>query len=115
MAITLQGKMSSEGPALYYSDAWMNTMESHMRYLREHPDTTFLIIDAHDAYKYEGDLWGLLLKYNQPAEYCWLIARMNNLDSPSAYTENMLQLLVPTHEVVERLRAIFQTVYKKIN
>ena len=115
MALSLTSTMVGTGNALYYTDAWMNTMEQHMRYLREHPDTTVIDIDPHDALKYEGDLWSLLREQAIPLEYTWLIARMNDLASPSANDATLRHLLVPSMTIINELRAIFQTLYKKLN
>lgn len=109
MAISLISMMSADGPAVYYSDALRVTIESHLGYLRTHPNTVYRQIDKQLAYKHEYDMYGLLTALGYPRHLHHVIMRINDLDSPMAYKSSMLYLLVPDTQVVDAIVNLYRT------
>ena len=114
MVMSINNLMAPEGPTLYYDPAFRLMLESHMSYLRQRPSIRVLDIDNHDAYKYEGDLAGLLRKYSIPPHLHWVIMRLNDMDSPALYTADMTQLIILPETEIKSLAAVFRTSNKKI-
>lgn len=128
MSITSSSLMVNEGDSVYYTAAWRLMIETHLLFLINHPYTVPQSIAAHDVYKYEGDLYGMLAKLNIAPQYHFAIMRMNGLTSPQDFRlenfipdpdllgndEAMITLLMPSQTVLENLRTVFQTSYKKV-
>lgn len=113
MAMAINSLMGKEGPAIHYDPLFCRTLETYMRYLREHPDTERINIHPHDAYKYEGDLAGLLRKYQVPRHLHWLVMRMNEFTSTLDVKQDLESLLVPSDDVVNSIRQLYMTTHKK--
>jgi len=105
---------STSGPDVYYDQRFRVILEDHMTFFREHPQTALRQIKFHDAFKFEGDLSGLLYELNIPIELHWLVMRINKFTSPVQNDETLKSILVPERSVVERLRSVFMN-KNKIN
>lgn len=106
---------SPSGADVYYDRLFRVVIEDHMTFLREHPQTSMIEVSSYLAYKYEGDFFGLLEQLNQPAQFHWIIMRMNKLTSP-VYSENTINsVLVPAVDVIERIRSVFVNINKITN
>ncbi len=104
----------SFGPNIYYDPVFRNVLEDHMSFLRTHPGTKILNIEPIYAYKYEGDLSGLLTQYRIDVKLHWIIMRMNNYYSFSENNENLSSLIIPDGDSIERIRESHKTVQNKI-
>lgn len=99
----------SESSAFYYSREVRTLLESHVQFLIRHPDTSIFQITPNLAYKYEGDLYGLLATLKVPMHYHWIIMRMNGFTSPTEMPENKIAFLQPSFAVVEQIINIHRT------
>lgn len=109
MAMTINSLMSNPGADIYYDPDFRAVLDINMNFLRNHPKTTRIAIVARDSYKYTGDLSGLLSQYNVDVALHWVVMRMNNLLSPSAYNDSIRILLIPPADVVNRIRSLHVT------
>ena len=109
MAMSITNLMSSDGPSVYYTDSLRVTLESHMTYLREHPNTVMREVQPQLAHKYEYDFYGLLTAMGYPRHLHYVIMRMNDLDSPQAFRETTYAILVPDTTVVDAIVAKHRT------
>lgn len=100
-------KLISSGAALYYSREFRNMIEDHLQWILTQSTTHVITVEAGIAYKFAGDLEGVLRYYNVSNEYHWIAMRLNGMTSPSDYRDNMLQLRVANPEVIERLASGF--------
>jgi hypothetical protein len=94
---------------IYYDTQFRNVLEDHMTFLREHPKTSIASVKVRDAYKYEGDLSGLLSAMNIEKSMHWVIMRMNNMTSPSDVKSSLKSLYIPKTEIIDRIREVFLT------
>lgn len=101
-----------DGGDIYYDDDFRNVLEAHMTYLRSASSTTVMNVDPHDAYVYEFDLNGLLLKMGIPLKLHWVVMRMNNYRSPQNVPADLSTLLIAAPNEIEVLRQSFQTAAK---
>lgn len=113
MAMDIHNLMSKSGPEVFYNGDFQRVLETHMRYLREHPDTNILSLDPHDTYKYEGDLNGLLRKQGIPSHHHWLVMRLNGFTSVTQIDGETTSLLYPSPDVVNEIRSRYLTTLKK--
>lgn len=103
----IDGLAINSGPDVYYEEGFRIILEDHMTYLRTHPNTKTMQIESFKAYKYTGDLFGLLAEYNIPTELNWVVLRMNNMTTPTECGEDLKTLLMPDSQVIERMRSLY--------
>ena len=101
--------MLQEGGTTYYDNTFRGVLEDHMTYLRTHPTTTVLTVDAGKAHKFEFDIFGLLADYGISAHLHWLIMRMNNLVDPTKFGLQFESLLIPNVNTVDQIRQSHMT------
>lgn len=101
----------AEGPDIYYDADFRAAIEAHIDYLRTHEETKILYLEPHIVYRYEFDMYGLLLHYNIPPYLHWIILRMNNLYSMTNFPKDLSQLYYPSEGCVNIVRQIYQTAH----
>lgn len=106
MASALSGMIASEGEAVFYEEQLRHVFEDHLDYFIKHEETEQLTIDPHQAYKYEGDMYGLFLALSIPREYYWITMRMNGFSTPTDFDGESRSLLIPPRNAV---RSVVQT------
>ena len=112
MAFSLVSQMVSDGGSMFWDTAFQTMIESHLAWLRAQPSTIAVAITPGDAYKYEGDFYGLLFAYKVPVQYHWTVMRVNGLSSPVEFDGTQTEIMVPSTEVLARLVQVFSTTYK---
>ncbi len=113
-AISLHKRMSLDGPSIYYTESYRIMMEAHIPFFLTNGRSTRVVVDAATAYQYEHDFSALLAVYSLPRYLHWFIMRLNGLTSPLDYHADMLEILVPDLEIVERLRTNHTTQSKTV-
>lgn len=102
---------NDSGPAFYYTDKWRRVVEDHLDLLRNAQNTTINEIAPIDAYRYRGDFFGYLTSLKIPAQYHYVVARVNGMTDGSELTEFHTTIIIPPNEAIERLRSLAQTTY----
>jgi hypothetical protein len=102
------------GANVYYEEGFRITIEDHLQFLKDHAETTSIQIESKYAFKYAGDLSGLLTLYKVPVYLHWTIMRMNGFSSYTQLSEGESELLIPGINAVERLRSIYKTKNRSI-
>jgi len=96
--------MFDQGSAIFYDDDFRRVLEDHMTVLRTDRSTKILNIAEIDAYKYEYDLYSLLLKYSVPAYMHWIVMRVNKMTAPTEMTRTITALLYPSTTLINQIR-----------
>ncbi len=96
--------MVPAGPDIYYGHGFHVVLEDHMSFLKEHPTSRVLTLEPMLAYKFEGDLFGLLLELNIPMQLHWIVMRMNNYRAPYDFDKGTGFLIVPDESTVDMIR-----------
>lgn len=109
MVMTIHREMIDEGASLFYDQGFRAVLETHMDYLRRHPESDFLTIETYPAHKYEYDLYGLLAYYKVDLKYHWLVMRMNELTSPTEYSSEVTALIIPSNTVINSIIQNYRT------
>lgn len=124
MALSVQTLAVDLGASIYWEEEWHVVLESHLPFLMGTATNQTLgsaagiqtyAVDPHDAFRYDGDLWGYLQSINQQPQYWWPIMRASGMYSPNEFTRYVTELIIPSVQFIDRLRALYQTVSNKLN
>jgi hypothetical protein len=74
---TLDKVLLGQGDSVYYTDGLRTVFEDMLNVFITDPNTTQSAIDPQDAYRYEGDFYGLAAKMGVPDNLHWLCMRMS--------------------------------------
>lgn len=113
MAMSINKIAGTNDKSLYYDQTFRRHLESYMGWFRNHPETTTLPVNPHNNYKYEGDLYGLLLVNGVPKEYHWVVMRMNNIYRQGDVEKVDGVVLIPDFGVLDRIMKMYKTRTKK--
>lgn len=97
--------MSTE---VFYTQPFKQYIETHLKFLRDHPDTIKRVVEPGLVYKNRFDFYGLLLDMKVPYQYHWLIMRVNGMHDPSEMPAEHLALLVPDTRVIDQLVQLYR-------
>lgn len=97
------------GIKFYYDSKFRIVLEDHMTYLKNLPSTQSVPVNMGLAYKYEGDFFGLLTAMNVRPDHHYIVMRMNNMSSPLEYTHEMMNILIPGGNEIERILSAYRT------
>lgn len=108
---TLLGKMIDDGIQGYYREDFRNEMEVHLPYLRVSFLTYDLSVPPDQAYRYEGDFYGLLTALvKMPKQYLWICMRMNDMQDPTEYKRDRIMLRLPQITEIDSLYSAFRPI-----
>lgn len=107
--MSINSLAASEAAAFYYSREIKNMLESHVEFLKAHPETRIVPVAPNITYKYEGDFYGLLTTLKIPMQYHWIILRMNDFSSPTEMSENKIAFIQPSFNVVDQIINMYRT------
>jgi hypothetical protein len=114
MASLLNSLRTDSGASVFYEEGFRVVLESHLTYLRNLNTTIPIQITSDDAYRYEGDLYGLLFMKRIPRELHWVIMRINDMTSPMEAGVDLNFLLIPETGEIDKIRQSYQTTNKII-
>ncbi len=95
-------------PVVFFDEKFQFVIDSHLTYLRTHPDTKTVIIDPNTAIIYKSDFYGLLTNLNIESRYHRAILLVNEFSGPREFDETTLTILVPRKDVIDKLIAPFK-------
>jgi hypothetical protein len=95
------------GEAIFYSKAFMDTMESHVGYFRKSLKSNIVQIDQGKAAVYVGDFFGYLSAVGIEAKYHWLFMRINGYYNSNEFTIDKFSLILPDKNEIEQIRSSF--------
>ena len=101
------------GDTAYYDPDFMVILESHLTYLLGLSTTQTLAIEPADAVRFEGDLFGVLDKFNIAKQYHYAVMLVNGYRSPTDFTKDTYQVIVPDTSEIDILKQRYKT--KKVN
>ena len=93
----------------FFDEEFMVMIDSHLTWLRSDPDGTMQAISNIQAYKWEGDLFGLLDNLGIDKRYHFIIARVNYYENSTDYRGDVYQLFIPTLSNINMLNNIYKT------
>lgn len=92
-----------------HSKTFMTYIESHMGYLRSHPDAEYVDVDANLATKNAGNLYSYLVDVQYDRLWFWVVMRLNGLHSPLDFTGEEQQLLFPPLDELYALYTLYNS------
>lgn len=94
---------------VYFDHDFLVMIDSHLTYLRTSVNLRPTKITAHQNYKYEGDLYGLLDDLGIEKKFHFILARVNGYASGADFKGNVAYLIIPDLNEIELLKGIYQT------
>lgn len=107
--VPVQQYLNKDGDSVYYENAFLRVIEEHIPYLRKQETVQVLSIADSTANAYDHDLYGVLTSSSIPVIYHWVIMRLNNLTSPFEYRAEMVSLLLPDFNEIEKIKTRYQS------
>lgn len=101
--------LRDSGASIFYDPDFRATLEAHLEYLKNHPDTTTITLDPMIVYRYEFDMDGLMNHYGIPHYMHWITLRLNDLHSTTMFPEDLAELKIPNNKTLNIIRQIYQT------
>ncbi|WP_257291138.1 hypothetical protein [Endozoicomonas sp. ONNA1] len=114
MSSPITQQMHQDGPNIYYQPEFRDMVEDHLNWLITHPDTTTIDILPKDAFKYEGDFYGLMAQIDNRRHLFWYVMRINRMKQPEDFTRDTVQLLIPDTALLDRLVKTFKTTNRQL-
>jgi len=109
MQASLRSAKRDDGTDIYYDPDFLRMIESHLGLLRRDPSTRSMAIPERHGWKNEGDLAGLLTVMDVPRFMHHIVMRVNNMRSNEDFLGTETSLLVPSSQVIEKLRSRYIT------
>lgn len=101
--------LAKQPDSIYYSPGFILVVESHLNYLRQPENVTYISVTEHESYKHEGDFYGLLAAKDVPYEYHHAALRMNGLTTSTEYQGIPGTYKVPQSSAISLLKNIYET------
>ena len=108
LSISTRGRVS-------HDPKFNRLIEAYLPLLHGRDDGGGISVQPHDAYKYEGDFFGLLHHHNIPQTYHWIILRYNGLDSPTQSPADLDHIEIPSTGFLDRVMQVYRNMRKKEN
>ncbi len=102
---------SKSASSLYFKEDFMAFLEQHLTYIKNQ-GMTLATLTQTNAYKHEGNFYGILNELNIPIQYHFITMRANNLLNSSLYDGNDINIYIPNFEIVEQLKNQYITMSK---
>lgn len=112
MAASLWKSMTNDGTRVYYDESFRNVLEAHLSYLKNSSRSINARIPEEIAIRNEYDFFGVLLELGIQHQLHWLVMRMNGFYSPTEYTADTLQIIIPDQTDVDAIRTRHTTIHK---
>ena len=112
MSASINKLMDSDGERIVYTASFRRMIEDHLDYLRNHKGTEILGIRPDVAWRFHGDLWGVLLHYEFRRDMFWVTMRVSGYMSPEEFDYRDEQILVPSSTPFARLIRIHRAMKK---
>lgn len=103
--------MNSGGNPIFDDELFRGVLLNHLSALASRPDTSHVRIDQSVADQFYGDFYGLLTSLNVPLHMHWVTTRINGYTDSNDYDSVTLDIYVPPHSEIDRLRNIHNTVH----
>lgn len=97
---------------VYYEKGFMRMIESCLGTLRTQGVRPLEVSNV-QAYKYEGDFYGLLLSLGVSYDYLWITLRVNGMLNTTEYTLDRCPApITPSQSLIEELYRYYTTTTK---
>ncbi len=96
---------------LYEDPRFFDEVEANLQWLIDRASDVPLTTDDATAFKYQGDLTGLLMVLNVPANYIYIITRMNGYFGSDDYNGDVTSFIMPQEGDVSHLMRMFKTTF----
>lgn len=96
------------GPSIYYTAEFRKVLEDHIPYLKQHPQTTTIVVPKADLEQFKYNLSGFLSRKIAP-HLVWIVMRINGYLHNSQFDGTEEVLTVPSPLAIEEIRRMYTT------
>lgn len=101
--MALTDLMTSVADSAYYDEGFRVTLEDHVTYLYNLPETTINTVSAMDLHVFEFDFYGMLTDMGVPPELHYITMRMAGLSSPQDPFNHLSSIRVPPKGTISKM------------
>lgn len=94
--------------ALYFKEEFLAYLEQHLSYIKDQ-GMAVVTLNLTNAYKHEGNFYGILHELNIPVNYHYICMRVNGLRNSNEYDGNEILVNIPSFDVIEQLKNQYLT------
>lgn len=91
----------------FYDRGFRRTIEDHLDTITNYA-TKNMVIDGAQAIAHKGDFFGLMRKLRVKPDLWWATMRVNGLQSPMEYTEEMLVLTSVNEDAYSKVLQVWR-------
>lgn len=103
--------LSQSSSSLYFQEPFIAFLEQHLSYIKEQ-GLTAITLNETNAYKHEGNFYGILNELNIPVQYHHICMRVNDLRNSNHYSGINTIIHIPEFDTVEQLKNQYITFTK---
>ena len=89
-------------PAAFYSESFRMLLYAHLDFIRDGAKQV-ITVEAATAFKYRGNLKGLLASHRVPGHLHWVTMKINDLANDYRDIESVRRILVPDSVTIDSL------------
>lgn len=93
----------------FYNRSFRRVVEDHLAWLVSASSNNFLTIKGDEGIRYEGDLFSLLRSRGVQRDMWWPMMRVNGMQSPRDYRQDMLTLYIVDEVKLSKLLSVWRT------
>lgn len=107
----LVSSFSETSNSIYFQEKFLAFLEQHLRYIKSYGLDTVNISET-NAYKHEGNFYGIMEELNIPNYLHYVCMRVNGLLNSNQYTGESTIIYIPKFELIEQLKNQYLTSIK---
>lgn len=104
----IQQLSRDSGPSIFYTAEFRKVLEDHIPFLKQHPQTTTMIVPKADLEQFKYNLSGFLSRKVSP-HLVWIVMRINGYLHNSQFDGTQETLTVPAANAIEEIRRMYTT------
>ena len=101
--MALTDLMIAVADSAYYDEGFRVTLEDHVTYLYNLPETTINTVSSMDLHVFKFDFYGMLIQMGVPPELHFITMRMAGLSSPQDPFDHLTSIRIPPKSVVSKI------------
>lgn len=104
----------NEEAVLYFDPDFINTLDSHIEYLKTAPGAQYLEIPKDSLENYKGDFFAVLTDMQIMPKYHRIIMLLNHFMSPADYLGQEMQVFIPNLAEIDGIASVYRTGRSKL-
>lgn len=103
--------LSNSANSIYFKEEFIAFLEQHLNYIKNQGMTLITLTEI-NAYKHEGNFYGILNEFSIPVQYHYITMRINGLLNSNLYDGYEKNIYLPNFDIIEQLKNQYITTTK---